>query len=183
MCPALQYCVDVPGQNGKKCRGVPPCPGDDQLLLEQCECPAASTEPQSVVDANKARFANWPNVTFAQTDLTSYDPARIPNGYDLLFSRDAMMHNTLEDCWHMLDSFTRTDVKYVLLGSYGVDKHGRRSGASQPGKWFAITLDKPPFGMPYIERIPEGNIEGENKYMLLYDRLELRKELVRRGHI
>ena len=139
---------------------------------------------QSVVERNRARFVSWPNVTFVEADLTRPESVQVKQGANgLLFSRDSMMHNTLEGCWQMLDTFTRSPVKYVLLGSYGADKPGRRNGAVQIGRWFSIQLDKPPFGMQYIEKIPEANIVGENKYMFLYDRKALRKELIHRGHI
>ena len=137
----------------------------------------------SVVEKNRARFVSWPNVTFVEADLTKPESVQVKGAYGLLFSRDSMMHNTLEGCWQMLDTFTRSPVKYVLLGSYRGDKPGRRNGAVQNGKWFSIQLDKPPFGMQYIEKIAEANIVGENKYMFLYDRKALRKELIQRGHI
>ena len=138
---------------------------------------------QSVVERNRARFVSRPNVTFVEADLTRPESVQVKGAYGLLFSRDSMMHNTLEGCWQMLDTFTRSPVKYVLLGSYGADKPGRRNGAVQNGRWFSIQLDRPPFGMQYIEKIPEANIVGENKYMFLYDRKALRKELIERGHI
>lgn len=118
---------------------------------------------QSVVQRNRARFLSWPNVTFVKADLTRPESVQVKGAYGLLFSRDSMMHNTLEGCWQMLDTFTRSPVKYVLLGSYGADKPGRRNGAVQNGKWFSIQLERPPFGMQYIEKIPEANSVGENK--------------------
>jgi len=139
---------------------------------------------QSAVERNRARFVSWPNVTFVEADLTRPESVtQVKGAYGLLFSRDSMMHNTLEGCWQMLDTFTRSPVKYVLLGSYGADKPGRRNGAVQNGKWFSIQLDRPPFGMQYIEKIAEANLVGENKYMFLYDRKALRKELIQRGRI
>ena len=139
---------------------------------------------QSAVERNRARFVSWPNVTFVEADLTRPESVtQVKGAYGLLFSRDSMMHNTLEGCWQMLDTFTRSPVKYVLLGSYGADKPGRMNGAVQNGKWFSIQLDRPPFGMQYIEKIAEANLVGENKYMFLYDRKALRKELIQRGRI
>ena len=104
----------------------------------------------------------------------------LPTQYDgLLFSRDSMMHNTLDGCWKMLNFFTRTHVKYVLLGSYGKNHPGRKNGAHSTGRWFAIALDKPPFNLKPLRKYPEG--DGENKFMLLYEREQLRAELVKRG--
>jgi hypothetical protein len=133
----------------------------------------------SVIERNQQHFQANSHVAFCKADLTSLTLSLPPQYDGLLLSRDSMMHNTLDGCWKMLNFFTRTHVKYVLLGSYGKNHPGRKNGARSTGRWFAIALDEPPFNLKPLRKYPEG--DGENKFMLLYEREQLRAELVKRG--
>ena len=70
-----------------------------------------------VVAANRDRFAaSKSHITFEQADL-AVAGTKLSEGYDLLLSRDALQHNTIQDVWGMLATFALSHVTYLLIGT------------------------------------------------------------------
>ena len=137
----------------------------------------------SVVKSNTVMFQAWPHVKFKHYDLTS--PHAIPKGYELIFSRDALQHDTLQDVWIILKNFASSDATRLLLGSYpcgSLDRNvsitamcGGVNGQIEPGQYRPIDLAAPPFNLQprrvYDEGVPDG------KHLYLYNRLDMQKQL------
>lgn len=65
-----------------------------------------------VVAANRAKFASDPLTEVEVGDMTS-DP--VPEGYDMIFSRDALQHLTFEQIHGALRRFAESDAKWWVL--------------------------------------------------------------------
>ena len=141
---------------------------------------------RSVIDKNKATFLQWPYVTFLQQDLAQKD---LPQGYDLIFSRDALPHVRLSDVWRILRRFAASDATWILLGSYpcrSLDKNASSMAICQnvnkeisPGGYRPIDLSVAPFDLPAPYRVyDEGWIHG--KHLYLYKRSDLANALMKR---
>jgi len=98
---------------------------------------------RNVVNANRERFAGDPNVTFEVADMAN-DP--VPPGYDLVFSRDALQHNSFTNIVQALRQWSRSTAKFLLVGTHprGVNRRSTLSGYN----FFHLNLDSPPFSMP-----------------------------------
>lgn len=108
----------------------------------------------SVIHSNRALFAGteaW--TSFTAAELSSY---LLPRGYDLLLSRDALMHNTFESIAAILRSFALSQTRYFLLGSYV----GGRNYRICTGGWFPIDLALPPFSLTPTRVFYEGSLES-----------------------
>jgi len=89
-----------------------------------------------VVQGNRARFQQWPHVTFQQQDLAEQ---RLPRGYELIFSRDALQHGTLTDVWRILRHFAASDAMLEAPVQSAVPAcHGRATGP-QSGAAYATS--------------------------------------------
>eukprot|EP00884_Botryococcus_braunii_P014083 jgi/Botrbrau1/22676/Bobra.0132s0020.1 len=99
----------------------------------------------------------------------------IPQGYELLFSRDALQHLSMNLVIDALENISKSQAKYLLVGSY-VNSPGNFDVSMTPGggDMFPIDLRLPPFKLTkylhyYNEHTPDG------KGMLLYEIKTLRK--------
>lgn len=80
------------------------------------------------------------NVVVFHGDIADYQfPAA-----DMLMCRDALQHMSYETIKAVLRNFARTDVQYVVFGSY-LDQDDNRDIAT--GDYFSINLTLPPFSM------------------------------------
>jgi hypothetical protein len=75
----------------------------------------------NVVERLKAELTRYPECPgdptweFEVLDIAS-EP--IPGGYDLLFSRDALQHLTIDLIIDALENISKTKARYLLVGSY-----------------------------------------------------------------
>jgi hypothetical protein len=118
---------------------------------------------ESIINSSKIRYSNRTNWKFDTLDITSQ---QLPDGYDLIFSRDAFQHLSLikiVDALKLLSNSTRS--KYLLVGSYV--KNGKNSNI-RIGEYFSIDLTKHPFNLnDYIEVFDEKTFDS--KHLVLYD--------------
>jgi len=70
---------------------------------------------KSVVEANDARWARDPQKSFGVVDISKTPP---PKGYDVILCRDALQHRPYRMVFDAFDLFSRSDAKYLLVGSY-----------------------------------------------------------------
>jgi len=66
-----------------------------------------------VVEANKAKFARDPLTEIHIGDMTS-DP--IPEGFDMILSRDALQHLTFKQIHGALRRFAESDAAWTVIG-------------------------------------------------------------------
>ena len=69
----------------------------------------------SVIAPNAAAYAGSSSVRFAVADLTK---DALPKGKDLVMSRDALQHLSLEQVKAVLRAFQAADPRFLLVGSY-----------------------------------------------------------------
>ena len=131
---------------------------------------------RSVIAANSAAHSSLaPRLLFKRMNLV-HEP--LPRGYQLIFSRDALQHNSLADVFQILRRFAATDAQYLLLGSYPTAVQPGQIGYSpQPvgtnmdiatGDYQRINLEAPPFGLTAWKRYAEET--PDEKYLCLYER-------------
>ena len=71
---------------------------------------------ESVINISKVKYANKKNWKLDVLDITSQE---LPDGYDLLFSRDAFQHLPLIKIANALKMIANAkEAKYFLVGSY-----------------------------------------------------------------
>jgi hypothetical protein len=140
---------------------------------------------ESVIQKNTAAFAaarldRW--AKFSQADL-SLGSTMLPKGYEIILSRDALQHLTYKGIAGAVDTYCRSDARYLLVGSY-LDLNENKDLASGnnvgAGGCFSINLRQAPFSFPepleaYAEK---GKSSGPNgvvppdpyprKHLLLY---------------
>eukprot|EP00047_Mylnosiga_fluctuans_P002037 m.222887 g.222887 ORF g.222887 m.222887 type:complete len:364 (+) comp10844_c0_seq1:179-1270(+) len=120
----------------------------------------------SVIDKNVAAFkelnkdGEW--ARFSAVDLSS-GTARLPNGFDLILSRDALQHLSYSTIRGAIRTYCRSDAKLLLVGSY---LDSKANADIKNGGYFGINLLLPPFNFPPpFESIDEGRID-EAKYKI-----------------
>ena len=134
---------------------------------------------RSVIAANSAAHSSLaPRLRFKRMNLV-HEP--LPRGYQLIFSRDALQHNSLADVFQILRRFAETDAPYLLLGSYPTAVQPGQIGYSpQPvgtnmdiatGDYQRINLEAPPFGLTAWKRYAEET--PDEKYLYLYERQKI----------
>ena len=133
---------------------------------------------ESVITLNAKRWRHLsPSVRFEHADLTRYSP----HGYELIFSRDALQHNSFDDIWRILWRWAESDATWILVGSYPhchkKSLCGNRDIAA--GGYFSVDLARPPFNLKPRQRFAEST-DGEDKYLYLYERTALRLQLINR---
>jgi hypothetical protein len=118
---------------------------------------------ESVVNASIKKFQEFKNEwKFEAIDFTRQ---QFPPGYDIIFSRDSLMHLPFAKAIAALRMFASTrGVQYLLIGSY---LNGQNKNINI-GEWYPIKLTDPPFNLrQYVEVFDE---EGEDtKQLILYD--------------
>ena len=98
---------------------------------------------KSLVDAANARWIHEPRVFFTVGDMAE-EP--VLSGYDAIFSRDALQHNTYLDIIKTLRNWAHSDAKYLLVGSYP-SMPANHNLAGPGGNHFDIDLAKAPFNL------------------------------------
>lgn len=130
-------------------------------------------------------------VRFLQANLAE---SALPAGAlpaDLIFSRDALQHNSLADVWKILWSFAQAGPTHLLLGSYPCvarpllfcASHRMDPGLCRcqgnvnvpTGGVFGIDLAKHPFELTPERVYDEGDFYG--KHLYLYSRDSFRAQL------
>jgi len=114
----------------------------------------------SVMAANKQRFAAEKTWSFEHVDLSA---TVLPNGYDVIFSRDAFQHMPMEAVVQILRMMSQTDAKWLIAGSYD---NGYNHRTTWGGPWYAIDLRKAPFN---LDGNAEAVHEGGDKTFLVYN--------------
>lgn len=122
-----------------------------------------------VVAANRDRFAaSKSHITFEQADL-AVAGTKLSEGYDLLLSRDALQHNTIQDVWGMLATFALSHVTYLLIGTY---PHTKWNADITTGEMSHYNLEAEPFGLRPLAVYSEGY---DKKHLALFRREELQR--------
>lgn len=117
---------------------------------------------QDLVIRAQVEFSNQTNWKFSLVDFTQQ---KIPQGYDLIFSRDGMQHLPLEKVINSLEIFTKSKAKYLLIGSYvgfGFNKN------IQVGDFYRVDLTQEPFNLKTFSKIYRENLV-DGKSLILYD--------------
>lgn len=123
----------------------------------------------TIMAANKEKFAAEKTWSFDRVDLST---TVLPNGYDVLFSRDAFQHMPMEAVVKILRMMSKSDAKWLIAGSYDKGKNHRTTWG---GPWYSVDLRKPPFNLDgNAEMIPEseGRLSSRNrgqKIFLVYN--------------
>ena len=108
-------------------------------------------------------FQNW---KFSVFDFTQRP---LPEGNDLIFSRDALQHLSLNTIVNALQSFaTAKTSRYLLVGSY---LNNNKNSNIRDGDYFLINLTLPPFSLDtYVDKFREETESGNGqKFLILYD--------------
>ena len=118
---------------------------------------------ESIINSSKMKYSNRTNWKFDVLDITSH---KLPSGYDLIFSRDALQHLPLIKVADALKMISiSNDSKYFLVGSYV--KNGKNTNI-RIGDYFSIDLTKYPFNLNnYIDIFAE--MTFDQKHLVLYD--------------
>ena len=87
-------------------------------------------------------FQDWARFEFA--DLSS-PSTKLPPGFDLLLSRDALQHLSYKAIARALRSYCSSGAKFILVGSY---LHPGNNRLIADGGTFPINLLLPPFSFP-----------------------------------
>lgn len=113
--------------------------------------------------------ANSTNVAGASTN-------RLPGGYELILSRDALQHLPYAAIAGAMATYCASTATYLFVGSY-VDDTDKNNDLLTAGGCFSINLLAPPFSFPspielYAESgrpiLDEKNLPYPRKYLLLY---------------
>ena len=69
--------------------------------------------PYTPAEANANSFTHDPDTNIREGDIVNED---LPEGYDLLFSRDALQHLTYPQIVKALKNFGESDARFVMIG-------------------------------------------------------------------
>ncbi|KAG7671447.1 hypothetical protein Ndes2526B_g09397 [Nannochloris sp. 'desiccata'] len=117
----------------------------------------------SVIEKNKLKHQQ---LEFLRVDIAQ---EKLPTGFDMIWSRDALQHLSYELIIGALENFGRSGVKYVAVGSY---KAGTNRNIPTGG-YFDIDLTQFPFNLDGpIDVLDEET--PDNKVILVYSNEYLR---------
>jgi hypothetical protein len=119
---------------------------------------------ESIINASKIRYKNMTDHWKIEVlDFTTQD---LPENYDLIFTRDALMHLPYEKTLDALNIFAKAKgAKYLLVGSFLSTK---KNNYISIGSFYRINLLEHPFNLTgYVEIHNEHDDEG--KSLILYD--------------
>ena len=71
----------------------------------------------AVIDANRAKYAGRPSLSFAALDFVN---APLPHAADLVLCRDMVQHNTLKDGVRAYANIEASGAKYLVTTSHDV---------------------------------------------------------------
>ena len=98
----------------------------------------------SVVQRNSEFFAREDFVHFETADLSSA-ATKLPRGFDLILSRDALQHLNYKNIAGAWRSYCTSAARFILVGSY---LHPGSNKLISTGETFPINLLLPPFSLP-----------------------------------
>ena len=113
--------------------------------------------------ANKRLYPNW------RMSVVDFSRQPVPNGYDLIFSRDALQHLTLDLVVDSLERFAHAQgSRYLLVGSYLLAGNASNVWITSIGEYFPINLTESPFLLTeFIDQFAER--DKFQKHLILYD--------------
>ena len=114
----------------------------------------------SIIEASNITYVNRSSWHFRVADLTKDD---LPTGKDLILSRDALQHLSLEQVKLALKAYQRAAPRYLLVGSYPSNTENRDIAT---GDYNAINLMRPPFDLWPEEVFSEET--PDHKHLLLF---------------
>ena len=129
---------------------VPDVVADDRRISDR-PLPVLPPEPLDMVP-----------VEFMHFEVKDLTVTPLPNGYDLIMSRDSFQHNSFEGVFAMLRNMAASNARYLLLQSYTAQnrKRAREQGWPGPldaswygnhdiitGRFFMVDLAEPPFSL------------------------------------
>jgi hypothetical protein len=120
---------------------------------------------ESVIQASQSKYENASSLRFSLGDITR---GPLPLSKDLILSRDALQHLSLDQVWSAFKTFKSADPKFLLVGSYpsGVNVDIRT------GDYFSVNLMREPFSLwpesVFSEETPD------TKHLLLFTRDQIR---------
>lgn len=118
---------------------------------------------ETAIARARSRMQDYPWASFQVRDLTSFP---IPEGFDMILSRDSLQHLSMADCVKVLQNFAQAKAKIVVVGSY-LPGYNRDI---QTGDCYDINLMKSPFGLWPKEIISEHvPLEHPQKHLLVFD--------------
>jgi hypothetical protein len=129
----------------------------------------------TVIEKNRNTLppSTYPWISFTAADISS-STGRLPDGYDMILSRDALQHLHYSAIAGALSNYCRSGAKYLLVGSY-IDLVDKNKDLGEPGGCFEINLLVAPFNFPqpleiFAEKAKEANAKEifPTKYLLLY---------------
>jgi hypothetical protein len=119
---------------------------------------------ESIINASKKRYENMAD--HWKIEVLDFTTQELPANYDLIFTRDALMHFPYEKTFDALNIFAKAKgAKYLLVGSYLSTKKNKHISI---GSFYPINLLEHPFNLTgYVEIYDEHDDEG--KSLILYD--------------
>ena len=134
-----------------------------------------------IIRNNSISFAeNKTWISFSISDISS-NKAKLPLGYDLILSRDALQHLSYKHIANAIRNYCFNDALYLLVGSY-LDTNINENKNILTGDCFPINLLLPPFSFPnpleiFAEngKLPIELLKGTipTKYLLLFNLKDL----------
>lgn len=121
---------------------------------------------ESIINASRTRYANNTDWTFSTCDFSE---EKLPDDYELVFSRDALQHLSYAKVIKSLKAYSQVNgARYLLVGSYLNSSATNRD--IEIGGYFPIDVTKPPFNLTkYLRVYKEIADDSEPKSLLLYD--------------
>ena len=142
-----------------------------RMVVARVESPTFSYSGFDVVGSviDRLNASHFDRAFFSKADITR---DRLPQGADLLFSRDALQHMGLYQVLAALRTYQSADPRFLMVGSYP-------RGANQmitTGQTFLINLMDAPFAL-WPDRIiseSRGDYGTESKHMMVYTQANVR---------
>lgn len=114
---------------------------------------------EAVISKNQRAFGDASKNFFCR-DLTQDELPHV----DLIFSRDCLVHLSLEDALRVIANFKRSGSKYLLTTTF-IGHVGNTDLTGKDSFWRPLNMEKHPFNFPPpLELINEGCTEEEGLY-------------------
>ena len=120
----------------------------------------------SVIEPLAAAHVNSSSLRFEVKDLTR---DALPGGQDLVMSRDALQHLSLEQVKSVLRAFKAADPLFLLVGSYPFTP---LNVEIQTGDYQGVNLMAPPFSLWPMEILNEHT--PDHKHLLMFTQEQIR---------
>jgi len=101
----------------------------------------------SVIESHRKNFKEYSNMQFAVKDVSKDE---LPQGYDLIFCREALQHLPCEVAVDALENFSKSDAKFLLTTSH----NNHTENIDIPvGEFYSINLQLAPFNLDRPARV------------------------------